>query len=240
MKWSKAANVRAKEKGWMNRWDTRTVKHWAIVDAKLNLHSQHPTCPNAVYTGQEVGGDRKWERSTEADPGGILGAPDQTSASSWGGGGGRDSGAGGGLRPRPQPEGQTPAGPAQWEAPPAAGLRGACQRALRAGREEEKVQWSSRKRSRRSELKDRCGFRMMDCVCRAEKFITEGSFSFSLTSFDQYLPWPSSYAWSWPIMPEQNSLLQPKTTDTIPPFPFQSKVQTKNNPRSNKESITSQ
>lgn len=125
-------------------------------------------------------GQRKWEGSTAADRGGILGAPDQSSASSWRGGGGRDSGTGGGLWPRPQPEGQTPAGPAQREAPPAAGLHGARLRALRDERQS---------RERGKEKYSGAGGGVMGAVqhiatelkiCRAEKFIIESLFRSNL------------------------------------------------------------
>lgn len=96
---------------------------------KAQLAVTSSQLPQHEWMGKEGGrgGKGEWKGATEADRGVILGAPDQTSASSWGSGDGRDSGAGGG----PKPEGQTPARPAQREAPPAAGLHGARLRALR-------------------------------------------------------------------------------------------------------------
>lgn len=109
------------------KWMQRTT-----ADAKLNFwHWQHPSSPGAGWTRLEgVGGNRKWARSTEADRGEILRAPDRTSARPWGDGGGRGSGAGGGPWPCPQPEEQTPAG--------------ARLTALRNKRQSRKREWSER------------------------------------------------------------------------------------------------
>ncbi len=149
MKWSTAADVTERKGEKMNaQAENQTERksralNYSRCKAQLPLTASH--LPNTGWTRLERrrGGNRRWEGSTEADRGGIQGAPDQTSARSWGGEGGRDSGAGGGLWPRPQPEGQTPAGPARREAPPAAGLHGARPRALRDERQ-------SRERGRES------------------------------------------------------------------------------------------
>ena len=67
----------------MHRQKTRLKeknKHRTTVDAKLDWQRYRPACPNTGWAGQE--GGRGGHGSTEADRGGILGAPDQTADSS--------------------------------------------------------------------------------------------------------------------------------------------------------------